>query len=48
MPGYMDPDLCDLVFDVVHDIVELQKHTYLDDAVVKSTKFFQLAVNVLH
>ena len=37
MAGYVYPDLCDLVFNVMNYIVEFQKHIYLDDAIMKGT-----------
>ena len=48
MPGYMYSDLCDLVFNVMHYIIEFQKHIYLDDPVVKVLSFcnFRLTYSI--
>jgi len=44
----MHPDLRYLVLDVVHDVVEFQKHRHLTDPVVLLTQFLQLPVDVLN
>jgi len=44
----MNSDLSDLVLDGMHDIVELQKHNYTDNAVGKTVKYLQPLVDILN